>query len=116
MAFNTHLADRITEELNAKNVQFEELKMFGGLCYMVDEKMCVGIIGDDLMARVDPDKMDELLHETGADHMMFTGRRMKSFLTISAEAIQSEEGLHFWIQECLEYNPKAKKSKKRKKK
>lgn len=44
MAYNEHLADRINRLLNDKKVNFHEKKMFGGLCFMVNDKMCIGIV------------------------------------------------------------------------
>ena len=44
MAYNEHLADRINDILKKKNASFYEKKMFGGLCFMVEEKMCIGIV------------------------------------------------------------------------
>ena len=55
MAFDEHLGDRIRDELTAQRVDYREMKMMGGLCFMVDDKMCVGVVGDQLMARIDPD-------------------------------------------------------------
>ncbi|MGC9342589.1 MAG: TfoX/Sxy family protein [Bacteroidales bacterium] len=54
MAYDEFLADRIRAALKDKQISFDEKKMMGGLCYMVDEKMCVGVIKDNLMARIDP--------------------------------------------------------------
>ena len=54
MAYNEFLADRIKQSLEQKKVQFVDKKMMGGLCYMVDDKMCLGIVQDQLMARIDP--------------------------------------------------------------
>ena len=61
MAYNEYLQERIDLILNEKKVQYEARKMMGGLCYMIDDKMCVGIIKDDLMARVGPDEYETLL-------------------------------------------------------
>ena len=55
MAYNEFLADRIRQVLKEKNVVFEEKAMMGGLTFMVNDKMCVGIVKDNLMARIDPD-------------------------------------------------------------
>ena len=49
MAYNEYLQERINSILNEKKVQFEARKMMGGLCYMVDNKMCLGIIKDDMI-------------------------------------------------------------------
>ena len=52
MAYDEYLHERIESVLNAKNIPFEAKKMMGGLCFMVDDKMCLGIVKNELMARV----------------------------------------------------------------
>ena len=55
MAFDELLADRIKAVLNEKNSLFEEKQMMGGLAFMVNNKMCVGVVKNKMMARIDPD-------------------------------------------------------------
>lgn len=115
MAYNEFLADRIRTALKEKKVSFEEMKMMGGLCYMVDEKMCIGIVKDMLMARIDPDIQETALSKKGCKEMDFTGRPMKGFVFVEPEGIDMEEDLLYWVQLCLDYNPRAKSSRKKKK-
>ena len=115
MAFSEYLADRVRSSLKGLNSTFEEKKMFGGMSFMVDDKMCVGIINDDLMVRTDPEHQNEFLKETGCRIMDFTKRPMKGYLYVSAEGIDMDEDLDKWVQRCLDFNPMAKASKKRKK-
>lgn len=112
MAYDIHLEDRIQQILKSKNIGFEAKKMMGGLCFMVDEKMCVGIIKENLMIRVDPEIQDNLLKEQGCRIMDFTKRPMKGFLYVEPKAIDLDKDLEIWINYALEFNPKAKKSKK----
>jgi TfoX/Sxy family transcriptional regulator of competence genes len=114
MAYNEHLADRIRRELKDQNASFEEKKMFGGICFMVDDKMCVGVIKDDLMARIHPEEVDQLLSRSGARLMDFTKRPMKGYLFIDGDGTDLDDDLSFWVQQCLAYNPLAKSSKKKK--
>ncbi len=116
MAYDEWLADRIRQFFKEDKIHFEEKKMMGGLCFMVNEKMCVGAHEDRLMVRVDQEKIPHYLDQVGARPMDFTGRPMKSFLFIEGEGIDSESQLQYWLNEALAFNPKAKKSKKRKKK
>ncbi len=83
---------------------------------MVDDKMLMGTYQDGLMLRVNPNEMDDLLERRGAGLMMMTGRAMKGFLRIEAEGYKKKSDLDFWITKCLDFNPLAKSSKKRKKK
>jgi len=116
MAYNEFLADRISQSLAERHVKFEEKKMFGGMAYMVDDKMCVGVSKDQLMARIDPELYDEILKKPGAKPMELTGRPMKGFIFVDSEGVDADEQLAEWIQLCLDYNPFAKASKKKKKK
>ncbi|TRX58462.1 TfoX/Sxy family protein [Fulvivirga sp. M361] len=113
MAFDEFLADRVRTLIRQKNVVFEEKKMMGGLCIMVNDKMCVGVIKNQLMARIDPDVYDEVLDTRGSKEMDFTGRAMKGFLFIKPEGIDMDSDLEYWVDLCLEFNPKAKSSKKK---
>ena len=112
MAYDEHLAERIKRVLNEKNTPFKEKKMFGGISFMVDDKMCVGVLKNEMMARIDPEIQQNVLLEKGCREMDFTHRPMKGFLFISPEAIDLDEDLEKWVTRCLEYNPKAKSSKK----
>lgn len=113
MSYNEHLADRIRRVLSEKQAPFIEKKMMGGLCFMVDDKMCVGITKDNLMARINPDLYEECLKKPGCREMNFTGRPMKGFVFVEPEGVDLEQDLEYWIQLCLEFNPIAKSSKKK---
>ena len=114
MAYNEHLAERIRQVLERERVVFEEKKMMGGLTFMVDDKMCIGIVKDDLMARVGPDAYEKALEKEGCREMNFTGRSMKGYVYVEPDAIDMEDDLKYWIQLCLVFNPFAKSSKKKK--
>ena len=113
MAFDNYLQERIELILNEKGIPFVAKKMMGGLCFMVDDKMCVGIIKNDLMARVGGDTYEELMRVKGARPMDFTKRPMQGYLFISPEGIDFDRDLEFWIEKALAFNPMAKSSKKR---
>ena len=115
MAYDEHLADRIREALKGLHASYEEKKMMGGLCFMVNDKMCAGVINDSLMARIDPKIYDQLLQRGGCREMDFTGRPMKGFVFVEAEGIDADQDLIDWIRLCLDYNPKAKSSRRIKK-
>lgn len=80
---------------------------------MVDDKMCVGIVGEELMARIDPDIYEEALDKPGCKEMNFTGRPMKGFVFIESEGTDMDDDLDYWVELCLEFNPRAKSSKKK---
>lgn len=81
---------------------------------MVDDKMCVGIVKDQLMARIGPEAYEAELEKSGVHEMNFTGRAMKGYVFVDNEAVDFDKDLEYWIDRCLEFNPKAKSSKKKK--
>ena len=116
MAYNELLADRIHDYFKEKNVNFYEKKMFGGLVFMVDEKMCVGIVKNELMARIGEENYNEALKKEGCIEINFTGRPMKGYVFVHEEAVDLEADLQYWLKLALDFNPFAKASKKRLKK
>lgn len=81
---------------------------------MVNDKMCVGIVKDDLMARVGEDLQKENAGKHGCRLMDFTGRPMKGYVFVSPVGIDRESDLEHWIDLCIQFNPLAKSSKKKK--
>ena len=114
MATDPYLIERIQHIMSTKNTPWTEKKMFGGDCFMVDDKMCFGTYKGGLMARIGTEKIEELAKKTGAAQMIHGGRPMTGYLFIEPEGFDNEEDLEFWIDKCLEFNPKAKSSKKKK--
>lgn len=113
MAYNEFLADRIRSVLKDKHVSFLEKKMMGGLCFLVDDKMCVGIVKDNMMARIGPDIYEDALTKEGCVEMNFTKRPLKGYVFLEPIAVDLESDLASWIQLCLDFNPHAKSSKKK---
>jgi TfoX/Sxy family transcriptional regulator of competence genes len=114
MAYNEKLADRTREIISRTHKNVEEKKMFGGLCFMVNDKMCVGVEQERLMVRLDPEKYDEVMEKEGCKPMDFTGKVMKGYVFVDADALETKKELEYWIGLALEFNKKAKSSKKKK--
>ena len=113
MAYDEHLAERVKKVLKEKRVRFEEKRMMGGLCIMVKDKMCMGIEKHKLMARIGPGAYEAALKKKGCHEMNFTGRPMNGYIYVDPKAIDLDSDLEYWVQLCLDYNPKAKSSKKK---
>lgn len=113
MAYNEQLADRTREIIAATHADVVEKKMFGGLCFMVNDKMCVGVEQQRLMVRLDPEKYEEVIEMEGCKPMDFTGKIMKGYVFVDLEALNTHKKLDYWIQLALEFNKKAKASKKK---
>ena len=102
MAFDEGLAQRIREHFQDR-FDVEEKKMFGGLCFMVSNHMCCGIVNDTLMARIGPDNYEKCLANEYAREMDFTGKAMKGFVYVSSDGIESDANLKEWLNFCLEF-------------
>lgn len=113
MAYNEQLAERIRNALGERAVAFDEKRMMGGLCFLVNAKMCVGVEKDRLMARIDPNLYEQALQRKGCQPMDFTGHPMRGFVFVRAEGYQSDADLKTWLDLALEFNPRAKSSKKK---
>ncbi len=69
--------------------------MMGGLTFMVDDKMCLGVVKESLMARIDPDIYDEALLRNGCREMDFTKRPMKGFVFVDPEGVDMDADLAY---------------------
>lgn len=114
MAYNTILADRLRERLSELQ-NIEEKEMMGGLVFMYNGKMCLGVVKDDLMCRIDPSKHEEVVERTGCRTMDFTKRPMIGYILVENEGMKTKNDFDFWVELALEFNSKAKASVKKKK-
>ncbi|MCF6404988.1 TfoX/Sxy family protein [Chitinophaga filiformis] len=113
MAYDEKLADRIRERF-ADLPNVEEKKMMGGLTFMYNDKMCVGVIKDQLMCRIDPDLHEAAVEKTGCRTMDFTNRPMIGYVLIDQTGMKSKKDFDYWIDLALDFNKRAKSSKKKK--
>jgi TfoX/Sxy family transcriptional regulator of competence genes len=115
MAYNEELADRVRERF-AELPNTEEKEMMGGLVFMYNDKMCAGIVKDELMCRINPEFHDMAVEKTGCRTMDFTKRPMKGYVMVDETGMRSKSDLDYWIDLAIDYNTNAKSSKKVKKK
>jgi hypothetical protein len=119
MAFNENTVQRIREFFQAKSAAFYEKKMFSGVCFMVDDKMCCGThidktSGEDfLLCRIGDDAYQKALQQDYVIPMEFTGKAMKGYIFVTENGFGSARDLAHWLQLCLDFNPLAKSSKKK---
>ena len=102
MAYDEALADRVRDALAGRN-GVREQKMFGGIAFMVDGHMTVGVVNDELMARVGADGEDEALAQPHARVMDFTGRPMTGFIQVAAEGVATGDDVRAWVERSLAY-------------
>lgn len=100
MAYDEGLAEKI-RILFADHSGIEEKKMFGGLCFMLSNHMCCGVVGDLLMARVGPVNYEKLLAREHAKEMTFTGNAMKGMIYVDPLGISEDSDLKEWLAWCV---------------
>ena len=110
MAYDEKLADRIREAL-IDQPDVKEKKMFSGLCFMVNGKMCLCASGDEMMCRLGPDATAEALETNGVRGMIHNGRAYKDYVYVGPEAMRTQQQFDHWVNAALAFNPKAKSSK-----
>lgn len=121
MAYDEFLAERMIQSLQGRKVSFEMKRMMGGLVFMVNDKMCLGLNRDKnsgldrLMVRVGENAQEMCMKRAGCRRMEFTGRPMKGFVYVDPEGFDMDSDWEFWVQTALDYNPEAKKSQKKSK-
>lgn len=109
MAYSEYLADRVRQRLKGKGT-IEEKKMMGGLTFMVNSKMCLGILidkksdEDRLMVRVGKLNYEKLLQKPDSKPMDFTGKPLRGFLFIVPSGFDNEEDIDYWVIKALEFN------------
>jgi TfoX/Sxy family transcriptional regulator of competence genes len=114
MTYDEKLASRVRELISKSHKITEEKKMFGGLCFMVNHKMCVGVEQERMMVRLDPALYDEVMEIEGCRPMDFTGRPMRGYVFVDSSALTTQKKLAYWVGLALNYNAVAKASQKRK--
>lgn len=109
MPYSEQLADRVRTRLSHAG-QVVEKKMMGGLIFMVNDKMCVGVDtdrsnGEDrLMLRVGKEAYSDLLTLPGCHEMDFTGKPMKGFIFVYADGFDLDKDMDFWVTKALHFN------------
>jgi len=113
MAYSTMLAGRIREYLASfPNLKIEEKKMFHGLTFMVEGKMCIGVRDSEIMCRIDPEIFESVLEIIECRPMIHGKRTMKGYVFVSEDGYKRKEDFEYWINLCLKFNERAKSSKK----
>lgn len=114
MSFDEKMADRVRELITGTEEKVEEKRMFSGLCFMVNDKMCVAVRKDSIMVRVDPALSEEVLEKEGVGPMVHSGRIIKGFVFVIEEVLTTTKRLEYWVKLALDYNKFAKSSKSKK--
>ena len=68
-----------------------------GVCFLLDGKMSVGVMGEDLIVRTGEDAYAAALARPGARPMDFTGRVSKGMVYVGASGTSKGADLRRWI-------------------
>ncbi|MBS1748914.1 MAG: TfoX/Sxy family protein [Bacteroidetes bacterium] len=116
MTYDIRLADRIRDFLHEiPDIEIQEKEMFKGLVFMINGKMCINVSGNNLMCRFDPAIQEQLENKDGYLPMIMKKKEIKGYCYVEPQGFKNKRDFEFWLNLCLEFNKKAKSSKKLKK-
>lgn len=102
MAYDDKLALRVRALLTGKK-GISEKKLFGGIAFLLEGKMCCGVLNDDLVARVSLEDYATALGNRHVRPMDFTGRPMKGFVYVALPALRTTSALQAWLDQCTKF-------------
>jgi len=102
MAFNEQLADRVRQQIKGQSGLVEK-KMFGGVAFLINGNMSVGIHKNELIVRLAPEESAAALKEPGARLFDITGRPMKGWLLVGGAGVADANSLSKWIRRGIAY-------------
>lgn len=102
MPYNESLADRIRTTL-ARRRNIEEKKMFGGICFLLNGNMLVGVWKEFLIARLGPDQGEDALLEPHVRKMDITGKPMKGWVMVEPEGVEDDGQVKDWVQRAMKF-------------
>ncbi|SFE16498.1 Transcriptional regulator of competence genes, TfoX/Sxy family [Chitinophaga sp. CF118] len=115
MSYNEQLADRVREAVAGAG-DIEEKKMFGGMCFMVNGKMCICVRDEEIMCRISPEDYAASIEKTGCRPMIHGGKTMIGYIYVNEDAIRTKKEFDYWVKTSLAFNKDAKAAKPKKKK
>lgn len=102
MAFSESLAGRIRDAL-ARRRGIEEKKMFGGIGFLLNGNMLVGVWKDSLIVRLGPERGEEALLESHVREFDITGKPMKGWVMVEPEGVEDDDQLKEWIDRATRF-------------
>lgn len=102
MSYDAKLAQRV-RDIFADGPSVDEKAMFGGLAFMLEGKMCCGVLKSELVARVGPEQYDAALARPHTRPMDFTGRPMKGYVYVAAEGCGDRRSLQSWLDRAVRF-------------
>lgn len=112
MAYNEKLTKRVREALSHLT-KVEEKRMFRGVAFMLNGKLCISAGDDELMFRIDPAIHDDVIKLKGVRTVIMKGKPYKGYVYVKEDILKTKPKLDYWINLALEFNEIAKSSRKR---
>ena len=111
MTVRKPLIDRVRAAL-ARTPRVVEKKMFGGITFMVNGKMCISVGRQRLMCRIDPELHDSAIRRKGVQTVTMRGHAYRGFVHVREEVVTTRPALDYWVRACLAFNKEARSSRK----
>jgi len=102
MAYSKSLAER-TRQIFVRNRGITEKKMFGGVGFLLNGNMCVGIWKNSLIVRLGSDHYEDALKEEYVREFDITGRPMKGWIMVEPDGIETDDQLNEWVRMSVEF-------------
>lgn len=102
MAYDEDLAQLVRGALALAGATVEK-KMFGGLCFLLRDHMVCGVLRDELILRLDPERAKYLIERGSVRPMDFTGRPMKGFVVVEPADLKSLKAVKDWLTESVQF-------------
>ena len=106
MTFNEGLTNRVRAALSSLP-SLEEKRMFGGVAFLVNGKMCVSVKDERIMCRVDPMIVGELTKIEGCRIMSMKGREYRGYVFVDEKVLGTRSALDYWLGLALDFNGRA---------
>lgn len=107
MTYDEKLASRVREAL-AESANVRETKMFGGVAFLVNGKMCVTVGRTGIMCRIDPAIQSTLIRSKGCRPVIMGGRKYRGYVRVEVKALRTEDDLNVWVRYALDFNERIK--------
>jgi TfoX/Sxy family transcriptional regulator of competence genes len=102
MAFDEVLAERIRQTL-ARRTNIDERTMFGGVGFLLNGNLLVGVWKEALVVRLGKEEGEEALKEPHVKEFDITGRPMRNWVLVEPEGVQDDEELSAWIRRAMKF-------------
>jgi TfoX/Sxy family transcriptional regulator of competence genes len=113
MPINEQLTNKVRQAFTTTS-EVEEKKMFSGIAFMVNKKLCVTVGNNRIMCRVDPGLHDKLIQKPGCTTVIMKGCDYKGYIWVDESVLTTKKQINYWVKLALDFNPKARATVKKK--